>query len=148
MEILLFLPFASGHRCWVVCGPLATQGTPFKTTECPRGRVFISLARATILVTTQARHSQETVNLDLGCQALGADVEKSHTFITGIGQSISAHSQSITGNAGGDSIETSLMTKGTSPCQVQPVPSNRLCPEAACNLPSQSCRDLYMHLKS
>lgn len=81
MEILLFLPFASGHPCWVVCGPLATRGTPFKTTECPRGRVFISLAKATILVTTQARHSQGTVNLDLGCQALGADVEKSsHTF--------------------------------------------------------------------
>lgn len=80
---------------------VVTQGTPLKTTECQRGRVFISLARATILVTTQARHSQGTVNLDLGCQALGMDVEKSsHTFFTGTGQSISVHSQSITGNAG------------------------------------------------
>lgn len=120
-----------------------------KTTECPRERVFISLARATIVVTTQARHTHGTVNLDLGCQVLGADVEKSsHGVFKGTGQSISAHCKGITGNASGDSIDTSLMRKGTSPCQVQSIPSNRLCPEAACNLSSQSCRDSSMYLIS
>lgn len=48
-----------------------------KTTESPRERVFNSLARATILVTTQARRSQGTVNLDLGYQALGVGMKKS-----------------------------------------------------------------------
>lgn len=77
IEILLFLPCVSGYPCWVVCGPLASRGILLKSTECPRERVFISLARATILVTVQARHSQGTLNMDLECQALGGDVKKS-----------------------------------------------------------------------
>lgn len=132
-----------------LCVHFGHLGHSLKTTECLRERVFISLAKDTILVTTQTRHTHGTVNLDLGCQALGADVEKSSQAIfTGTGQSISAYSQGITGNAGGDSIDTSLMRKGPSPCQVQSIPSNRLCPEAACSLSSQSCRDLYMYLIS
>lgn len=50
------------------------EAFPWKAQNAQGKRVFISLARATILVTVQARHSQGTLNLELGCQALGGDV--------------------------------------------------------------------------
>lgn len=65
MEKLCVWPCALKHPCWVLCGPSAIQGIP-KNHRMPKGRSFYLPTGATTLVTTQAGHSQGTVELDLG----------------------------------------------------------------------------------